>query len=239
MNEKGIKKTIGILGGMGPLATADLLLKIIRHTRAEKDQDHIRVFIDNNSRIPDRTEAILRGGENPLPEMSSALKNLLACGADGIIMPCNTAHYFHGQLQALSPKPILHMPEITARACREGFPGKTVAILATSGTLESGIYHRVLEAADIPFLVPDEEAQRLLMYLTYDVVKAGVPLEREKDSWRNLLAGLRKKGADYFILGCTELPLLAQGLEVPGPFIDPTDELARAAVRFCGYELKD
>ena len=237
--ENNEKKSIGILGGMGPLATADLMLKIIQHTQAEKDQDHIRIYIDNNPRIPDRTGAILRGGENPVPEMSRSLNNLLNCGADCIIMPCNTAHYFHDQLQALSHKPILHMLKLTARTCRETFPGKSVAVLATSGTLQSGIYHRVLEEAGVPYLIPDDKQQQILMHLIYDVVKAGLPLEPEKESWSALLEDLRKKGADYFILGCTELPLLAQNLAVPGPFVDPTDELAKGAVRFCGYALKD
>ena len=89
-----MEKSIGILGGMGPLATADLLRKIVLLTKAEKDGDHVRVFIDDNPRIPDRTAAILSGGKDPVPEMASALRSLEACGASCVIMPCNTAHYF-------------------------------------------------------------------------------------------------------------------------------------------------
>ena len=88
------KKTIGILGGMGPLATADLFEKITLLTKAETDRDHIRVYIDSNTNIPDRTAAILNGGADPVPEMADALKHLEQCGADCVIMPCNTAHYF-------------------------------------------------------------------------------------------------------------------------------------------------
>ena len=87
-------KTIGILGGMGPLATADLFRKITLLTDAACDNEHIRVYIDSNARIPDRTAAILSGGPDPVPEMASALRSLERCGADCVIMPCNTAHYF-------------------------------------------------------------------------------------------------------------------------------------------------
>ena len=100
-----MKKTIGILGGMGPLATADLFRKITMLTKAGCDNDHVRVYIDSNSAIPDRTAAILSGGKDPVPEMSSALRHLEACGADCIIMPCNTAHYFLPQLQACGKGP--------------------------------------------------------------------------------------------------------------------------------------
>ena len=94
-----MEKSIGILGGMGPLATADLLRKIVLVTRAEKDGDHVRVYIDDNPRIPDRTAAILSGGESPLPQMTDSLEKLEKCGASCIIMPCNTAHYFLPELQ--------------------------------------------------------------------------------------------------------------------------------------------
>ena len=102
-----MKKTIGILGGMGPLATADLFTKIVSMTKAGCDNDHIRIFIDNNAQIPDRTTAILKGGADPLPEMESALRNLEKCGASCIIMPCNTAHYFLPRLQPLTSTPFI------------------------------------------------------------------------------------------------------------------------------------
>ena len=231
-----MKKTIGILGGMGPLATADLYRKIIEHTRADRDSEHIRVYIDGNAAIPDRTAAILHGGEDPVPEMLSALRHLEACGADCIIMPCNTAHYFLPRLREQTALPILDMQRITAGVCRERFPGKTAAILATDGTVQSGLYDRALDAEGVRWIHPGEYEQKTLMHLIYDVVKASKPIEPETDTWRSLLAGLRARGAEFFILGCTELPILASALDVPGPFVDPTEELARAAIRFCGRE---
>ncbi|MBE6990837.1 MAG: amino acid racemase [Ruminococcaceae bacterium] len=234
-----MKKTIGILGGMGPLATADLFRKIVTLTRADRDNDHIRVYIDSNAAIPDRTAAILSGGPDPVPEMLSALRHLEACGADCIVMPCNTAHYFLSRLQAATDTPVLSMLEATARCCARRYPGERPAVLATRGTLTTGLYDRALAAAGVDFLLPDEEERDTLMYLIYDVVKASRPLTPESDVWRDLLAGLRARGADYFILGCTELPILADTLAVPGPFVDPTAELARAAIRFCGYEAAE
>ena len=233
-----MKKTIGILGGMGPLATADLFRKIVVMTKADNDNDHIRIFIDNNAAIPDRTAAILRGGKDPTEEMASALRNLEKCGADCIIVPCNTAHYFIPRLQEMTDIPILNMLEITAREAAKRFPGKKGAILATTGTLSTGLYDRALAAAGVDTVVPDEAQRKTLMYLIYDVVKASRPLREAAETWAGLLDELRGRGADYFILGCTELPILADSLDAPGPFIDPTAELAAAAIGFCGYEVK-
>lgn len=234
-----MKKTIGILGGMGPLATADLYRKIVMLTKASCDNDHIRVFIDSNAHIQDRTGAILNGGESPVAEMTSALRNLEKCGADCLIMPCNTAHYFLPELQAKTDIPFISMLAATARTCAALYPQKKAAILATKGTLATGLYEEALKAVNVPYLVPDAQEQDELMYLIYDVVKASRPLPPEENRWASLLDGLRKKGADYFILGCTELPIVADTLNVAGPFVDPTAELAKAAIRFCGYEVNE
>ena len=233
-----MKKTIGILGGMGPLATADLYKKIILSTAADSDRDHIRVYIDGNSAIPDRTAAILRGGADPVPEMLSALRSLEKCGADCVIMPCNTAHYFLPRLQAETALPILDMRAITAAACAERYPGKRACLLGTRGTLEAHIYDAALTEAGVAFLTPDEGEKDELMRLIYGVVKASRPLEPERENWNRLLSGLAGRGAAYFILACTELPILADALDHPGPFVDPTLELAKAAIRFCGYAVK-
>ena len=233
------KKILGILGGMGPAATADLFGKIVSLTKADSDRDHIRVIIDSNSAIPDRTAAILMGGEDPVPEMLSALRNLEKCGAECVIMPCNTAHRFLPQLQSMTRLPILDMPGIAAKRCAGLFPGKRAAILATKGTLAAGIYRDAMDRAGAPYLIPDAEEQDMLMYLIYDVVKASRPMFPEREKWETLLCGLRDRGAEVFILGCTELPLLADALAVPGPFIDPTEELARTAIEFCGYTVRE
>ena len=234
-----MKKSIGILGGMGPLATADLFRKIVLMTDAARDNDHIRVYIDDNASIPDRTAAILSGGADPLPAMTDSLQKLEACGADCVIMPCNTAHYFLPRLQALTESPFLSMLEATARACAARFPGKTAAVLATKGTLSAGLYQAALEKEGVSFLIPEDAEQDALMRVIYDGVKAGKEPEDYRADMLSVVEALTVRGADYFILGCTELPLAAQALSLPQPTVDPTAELAKAAIRFCGYSVKD
>ena len=234
-----MKKSIGILGGMGPLATADLFRKIVLLTDAARDNDHIRVYIDDNASIPDRTAAILSGGADPLPAMTDSLRKLEACGADCIIMPCNTAHYFLPRLQSLTKVPFLSMLEATAKACAARFPGKTAAVLATKGTLSAGLYQTALEQEGVPCLLPDEAEQGALMRVIYVGVEAGKAPEDYRADMLSVVETLTTRGADYFILGCTELPLAAQALSLPQPTVDPTAELAKAAIRFCGYSVKD
>ena len=232
------KKTIGILGGMGPLATADLFEKITLLTKAETDRDHIRVYIDSNANIPDRTAAILNNGEDPVPEMSSALRNLEKCGADCIIMPCNTAHYFLPRLQAMTEIPFLSILTAAAEACKAQFPGKTVGILATRGTLAANLYQEALVQAGVPYLVPDAPAQDALMRVIYDGVKAGKSPDSYRADFLTVLEQMSAGGAEVFLLGCTELPLAAEALNIALPTVDPTAELAKASIRFCGYGVR-
>ena len=232
------KKTIGILGGMGPLATADLFQKIVLLTKADTDREHIRVYIDSNANIPDRTAAILSGGEDPVPEMASALRHLEVCGADCIIMPCNTAHYFLPRLQAMTKIPFLSILTAAAEACKAQFPGKTVGILATRGTLAANLYQEALAQAGVPYLVPDAPAQDALMRVIYDGVKAGKGPDSYRADFLTVLEQMSAGGAEVFLLGCTELPLAAEALNIALPTVDPTAELAKAAIRFCGYGVR-
>ncbi|MCI8689575.1 MAG: amino acid racemase [Oscillibacter sp.] len=233
-----MKKTIGILGGMGPLATADLYRKLVLLTDAASDSEHIRVYIDSNTTIHDRTAAILSDGANPLPAMTDSLRKLESCGADCIIMPCNTAHYFLPKLQELTKVPFVSMLEAAAKACRARYPGQTAAVLATKGTLTSGLYQKTLEAEGVPYLIPEAAEQEQLMTVIYEGVKAGAPPEAYRAEYLSVLNAMEARGAGYFILGCTELPLAAQLLGVDRPAVDPTEELAKAAIRFCGYTVK-
>ncbi len=232
-----MRKTIGILGGMGPLATVDLFRKITLLTKAGCDNGHIRVYIDSNAQIPDRTGAILSGGLSPLEEMTSALRHLEACGADCLVMPCNTAHYFLPQLQAMTDIPFVSMLDATAKTCAEKFVGKTAGILATKGTLATGLYTDTLTRHGVASIMPDNKGQDDLMAAIYDVVKAGKNLELCRALFLDTLKVMAERGADYFILGCTELPILWEGLCPSFAAVDPTTELAKAAIDFCGYEV--
>ena len=145
-----MKNTIGIVGGMGPLATCDLFRKIIEVTEAGSDQEHVRVVIDSNTEIPDRTAAILAGGKDPVPELRKSASHLVSIGADLLIMPCNTAHYFYDQVAPTVGVPFLHMIRETA-ACLKRQGVGTVGLLATDGTVQSGVYHAAFEEAGITF----------------------------------------------------------------------------------------
>lgn len=230
-------KTIGILGGMGPLATYDLGMKILDNTRAECDQDHIPVLIDSNTRIADRTEAILHGGADPLPEMILSAKRLEAAGADFLIIPCNTAHYFYDGVSECVSIPVLHMPRETAGRLREAAV-RRAGILATDGTCQSGIYDSILREEGIEPIYPSEECQRTIMSLIYDYVKAGNMDFSELDI-DGAVDELKQKGAEALVLACTELPMAFDIIGDTGlPVIDPTEVLAQAAVVSAGGRLK-
>ena len=231
-------KTIGIIGGMGPLATYDLAEKILDNTVADCDQDNIPVLIDCNTRIPDRTDAILHGGTDPRPEMKKSAKRLESAGADGLIMACNTAHYFYDSVCEDISVPVLHMPRETARHLMD-MGVKKAGVLATDGTCESGVYGRALEEAGITPLYPSEEKQSIIMSLIYDHVKAGIMDFSDLDI-DSVISEMQAKGAEVLILGCTELPMAFDIIRQKViPAVDPTEVLARAAVRFAGAPLKE
>ena len=232
-------KTIGILGGMGPEASADLFLKIVRETKAEKDQDHIPILLDSNTRIPDRTAAILRGGKDPRPEMIASAKRLSAGGAGVYVMPCNTAHYFYDDLKPYVNGVFLHMPRLTAEEARKTGCRK-IALLATSGTIDSRIYHAAfrIAAPEVELLIPDGDDQNAVMDLIYEGIKKGDP-RYSYERVNKVAENLRKQGAERFILGCTELPIAYASGKLEIDPIDPTLVLARAAVLAAGAELKD
>lgn len=165
-------KTIGIIGGMGPMATVDLMKKVILATDAREDQDHIPILVDNNTNIPDRTAAILGKGESPLPELMKSANRLTDAGADFLIMGCNTAHYFLPLMMPNLRIPVINMIEETAAFCaREGY--KRVGLLASAGTCKSGIYQRALERAGVEVVQPQGEAEDAIHGMIYDGVKAG------------------------------------------------------------------
>ncbi|WP_458862764.1 cysteate racemase [Acidaminobacterium chupaoyuni] len=231
------KKAIGILGGMGPLATADLFKKIVLMTKVTCDNDHIHIYIDNNSKIPDRTTAILCGGTDPVPAMGESAQKLNQMGADVLIMPCNTAHYFLDRIKPFSKAPFISILEQTALRCRQLRGQTPVGLLGTTGTINTGIYKRELEAHGIPCIEPNEEQKELLMELIF-AVKAGSH-DLDRPAVEAMLAEMKSRGAEYFILGCTELPIVAEWLDLKEDFIDPTTELARAAIEYCGYEVAE
>lgn len=232
-----MKKTIGIVGGMGPLATCDLFRKIVEVTDAKSDQEHVRVCIDNNTEISDRTAAILSGGPDPIPEMVKSAVRLQGMGADVLIMPCNTAHYFYDRLIPFVDIPFLNMIEETAKEIRQKGM-KKVGLLATDGTCQSGVYKKVFDAMGIETCMPSPARQRSVMDVIYKGVKAG-NLSIDLIGFYEAMEELFADGAETLVLGCTELPVAFDLFQIEKPNIDPTLVLAKAAVRFVGARVKD
>lgn len=222
---------IGILGGMGPEATIDLFYKIIKFTPAEKDQDHLRIIIDNNPKIPDRTAAILGKGKDPVPALQETARNLEKAGADFIIIPCNTAHYFLPLIQESVEIPILNMIEETAKETQKKNPSiKKVGLLASIGTYKTGIYHQHFKKFNIEVISPEEKDKEEVMKAIY-AVKAGDLSNGIKWNILKIAQKLIAKGAEALITGCTEIPLILKEGDVSVPIIDPTQVLAKVAVQ--------
>jgi len=225
------EKIIGILGGMGPEATIDLFYKIIKSTPAEKDQEHLRIIIDNNPKIPDRTTAILGKGEDPLPALQETARNLEKAGADFIIIPCNTAHYYISQIQESVNIPILNMIEETAKETQQRTPQiKKIGLLASMGTYKMEIYHQHFKKFNIEVISPEEKDKEEVMKVIY-AVKAGDLSEKVKKNIIQIAQKLIDKGAEAIIAGCTEIPLILKEGDVPVPLIDPTKVLAEIAIQ--------
>ena len=225
------QKIIGILGGLGPEATADLFYKIVKLSPAEKDQDHFRIIIDNNPKIPDRTEAIMGIGQDPLPELITTAKNLEKAGADFIIIPCNTAHYFISGIQENVNIPILNMVQECAKHVKKIFPTfKKVCLFASKGTYETKLYNTFFDKINIEILVPSLSEQEKIMKVIYEV-KSGILTEEMKRQMIDISNKQIKKGSKAIIAGCTEIPLVLKDGDVKVPVIDPTYILAKRAIK--------
>ena len=225
---------VGILGGMGPAATVDLFARIVDTTPAQSDQEHLHILIENNPEVPDRTAAILERGPDPLPLLKAGARKLEAQGAELIAIPCNTAHYFLPQISSTVNCQVLDMIEETVEAILERHGSThTVGVLATTGTLACGLYQRALSAAGLKYMVPNAEGVDLLMQAIYGPV--GVKTIGANAQSRNMLQqvcfNMSVQGADLFLLGCTELPLVLNEGDVPETLVASNQVLAEAVVR--------
>ena len=189
-------KKLGILGGMGPLATYTLYRNIIETTPAKSDQEHIDMIILNASYIPDRTAGILNRGKSPLPELLGALKNLETCGCDLIAVPCNTSHYYYDELQESCKAKILNMPDLTAEVL-ENAGIKKVYLMATEGTIKTEVYQKFFDLRGIDILAPHDEEIAEMMRVIYDI-KAGRAPSLDK------LEEIARQYGLPVVLGCTE-----------------------------------
>lgn len=232
MDEKEREKVVGILGGMGPDATVDLFRKILRATPAKRDQDHLRIIIDCNSKIPDRTAHILGGEEDPGPYLINSAKLLERAGVDVIAIPCNTAHYWYERIQESVKCRVLNIMEVAAEYIASRWPEVTAAgLLATSSTVKVGLYHRACARKGIEIIAPDEMHQEMTTRAIHSV-KAGDMGEAVRNLAAKAGEHLAQRGAGVVIAGCTEIPLILRDGDITVPVVDATRVLAEAVVRF-------
>ncbi len=219
-------KVVGVLGGMGPAATVDFYAKLVRHTPAGRDQDHLRVVIWADPTVPSRQDALLSGGIDPTPWLESGVRSLVAAGVQIVVVPCNTIHAYLDPVMADQPVEFLSIIDtVVAAIQRRGV--RQVGLLATNGALASGLFQSAFEAAGITWMLPPQEQQESLMQVV-ESVKAGRITPHLRGQVDTLLAELREQGAGTTVAGCTEISALLGELYAADEIdvLDPALELA-------------
>ena len=221
---------IGILGGMGPAATVDLLQKVIQLTPATRDQDHVPTVVWNVPQIPERLAAMRGEGPSPLPAMLEGARALESVGCEALAVACNTAHHWADELRAAVGIPLLHIAEVAVEALADRSPRpETVGLLATRGTLQSGFYQRALEERGFRVQLPDEREQLEGIDAAIRAVKVNRAVEG-RPLFDGVAEAMLQRGCGVLVLGCTELPLLLPGGSMACHCIDTNETLARAIV---------
>ncbi len=225
-----MEKVVGILGGMGPDATVDLMQRIIRLTPALDDIDHIRCIVDNNPKVPSRIKALIEGdGENPGPCMADMGKRLETWGADFLVIACNTAHYYYNDVQQAVTIPVINLIELVSRYFKAKYPEQENAgLLASPAVAMTGLYGTQLSALGIKDIWPDPDYQEMLLNVIKEV-KRGNSGEVVRSSYVEVCNNLKKKGSRTAIIACTELSALQ--CDLPIETVDAAHVLAEEIVR--------
>jgi len=223
------EKIVGILGGMGPEATVDLMQRIIRFTPALDDADHIRCIVDNNPKVPSRIKAIIEGdGEDPGPCMADMGRRLEFWGADFLVIACNTAHYYYDAVQHAVNIPVINLIDLVATHVKKHFPDQgNVGILASPAVAMTGLYAKRLKPLGINDMWPDPDHQERLLGII-KAVKQGDTGDRVRSNYAGVCDNLKQRGASLAIIACTELSAL--GGTLPIDCVDAADLLATEIV---------
>jgi aspartate racemase len=226
-------RVLGVLGGMGPLASAQFMARLTLLTPAARDQDHVAAVLWSDPRVPDRTVARLAGGEDPLPYLLRGVRGLEAAGCGAIAIPCNTAHGWHDELRVQTELPILHIVDATAAELRrQGVPPEAVGVMGTAGTLAMRLYQNRLEAQGWGCMTPTSSEMERLVTPAIALVKANRVAEAYAPL-AEMVTILKRRGVSAVVLGCTEIPLGIKAgpwEELGVPIADSIDALARAAI---------
>lgn len=236
---KDTRKVLGVLGGMGPLATQLFYRMIIEKTDAKCDQEHLNMILLSHATMPDRTREIMEGRTDELLELLLAdAKMLEANGAGVIAIPCNTSHVLLARLQEKIGIPIINMVEETVRQIAETRQGEAlrVAVLATDGTINTGLYQKALENEGITPVTPTPASQKLVMKIIYDGVKNGGTIDF--GDFLTVQKEIFEQECQAAILACTELSCFREMYNLPGFYIDAMDVLTSRSILDCGGKIK-
>lgn len=219
---------VGVIGGMGPDATVDFLARVLALTPAEVDQDHVRLLVDQNPRIPNRQRAILDGGESPGPVLAAMAARLEACDCDFLVMPCNTAHVFAGDIVSAVSIPLVSIIDVTMERVA-GTGAANVGLMASRGCLESRVYQDAIESAGLTTIPQNEDELGELTELIA-AIKTGDHGDDVAERMRRLARALDARGAEAIILGCTEIPIVLGPDDATVPLLSSTDILAEETI---------
>lgn len=232
-----LTKELGVIGGLGPMATAYFLELVVKMTDAKKDCEHVPMIIFNHPAVPDRTDYILgKSKESPLDVIVSIGKTLVGLGVDIISIPCITAHYFYDDILREIGIPVINMLEETANYLKANQINE-VGLMATDGTIKAGFFADVLENRGIKVHIPGEMSQKMVMSIIYDDIKANKPYDINK--FKLVERELREAGAQVIILGCTELSLIKKDGKAGPGFLDAMEVLAIKSIELTGANVKD
>lgn len=224
-------KKLGIIGGLGPMATAYFLELITQMSDAITDQEHMEIYVISKPSIPDRTNYILgRSSQSPVVEMSAAGAELKSLGAELLAMPCVTGHYFYQEVERNVGLPMINAVKETVDYLWDRNI-KRAGILATEGTIKSGLFQCLMEEKKMKCIVPDEAEQKKLMAIIYKDLKAGKRVHL--DNFEIIAKKLRQQGAEVILLACTELSLLKRDYQLGKGYLDVMEVLAAKAVDIC------
>lgn len=229
-------RTVGVIGGLGPLATLDFFERILRRTRAVREQDHLRILIDNNTKVPDRNAFWRGAGPSPGPALAASAKGLQEAGAEVIVMACNTTHAWEADIRAAISVPFISIIDVTIEAVADLRP-EAVGVLAVDACLTAGLYQDGLKKAGLRAVLLNADSQKTFMELIYRI-KSGDSGEVVRRAMATLARKLEAQGAEVIIAGCTEIPIVLTAEDIEGELVSSTDVLVERTIVFAGGELK-
>lgn len=228
-----LMRRVGILGGVGPLASCYLYERIIKNTKASIDQEHVNLIINSHAEIPNRTDYLLDNTkDNPLPVIEKDLKELESLGVDFIVINCNTAHNFYDYLKDTISIPLLNIIELTVKSIDKS--NKVIGVMATDGTNKGELYQKELIKNDFIPITPPKELQSMVMNIIGEV-KEGKDIDKEY--FLNIIKYFEENNCDKVILGCTELSVLREVYKLDNYYLDPVEVISKEIIIRSGKEV--